>query len=64
MKIVAYGLKDYLGLWTYTDFQITHHAKILDYKTNGNLILYVIYEVATIDPNYIFEHGLTYETIE
>ena len=48
MKIVAYRLKDYLGLWTYTDFQITHKAKILDYKTNGNLILYVIFEVASI----------------
>lgn len=61
MKIVAYGLNDNLGLWTYTNFQEKYKAKLLDFKTNGNLILYVVYEVNSIDQDYLLEHGLTYE---
>lgn len=61
MKIVAYGLKENLRLWTYINFQEYHNAKLIDYKTNGNIIEYIIYEIEEVNTDYILSAGITYE---
>ena len=63
MKVIVYGINDYIHFWTYEKFKEIHNATLVDYSTEGNLIKYIIYEIDTkeIDINFLNENNITYE---
>lgn len=63
MKVLVYGIEDNIHLWTYEKFKEIHNAEVLEFKTKGNIIEYIIYEVKTekIDINFMKENNLSYE---
>ena len=42
-------------LWDYTDFWKETKTKLVEYKTDGNIIKYIIYESDTIIDDKIFD---------
>ena len=63
MKVLIYGIEDNIHFWTYEKFKEIHSAEVLEFKTNGNIIEYIIYEIKTerIDINFLKENNLSYE---
>lgn len=64
MKILVYGIKDNMHLWTYEKFKELHNGQVVDFKTNGNLIEYIIYDIKSqsINIDFLKENNLSYES--
>ncbi|HSR03053.1 MAG TPA: hypothetical protein VLM88_00485 [Proteiniclasticum sp.] len=64
-KPLKYHVSDGEDLWTYTNFRTAVNGKLLDYKTEGKIILYQIIEVdKEITPEILKTHNLTIKRIE
>lgn len=64
-KPIKYNVSDGEDLWTYTNFRTAVNGKLLDYKTEGKIILYQIIEVENeISPDIIKSHDLIIKKIE
>lgn len=64
-KPLKYHVSDGEDLWTYTNFRTAVNGKLLDYKTEGKIILYQIIEVdKEITPEVFKAHDLTIKRIE
>ena len=64
-KPLKYHVSDGEDLWTYTNFRTAVNGKLLDYKTEGKIILYQIIEVdKEITPEVLNAHDLTIKRIE
>ena len=64
-KPLKYHVSDGEDLWTYTNFRTAVNGKLLDYKTEGKIILYQIIEVDTeISPEVLQNHNLTIKRIQ
>jgi len=65
VKPLKYHVSDGEDLWTYTNFRTAVNGKLLDYKTEGKIILYQIIEVdKEITPEVFKAHNLTIKRIE
>lgn len=56
MLVAVYPKEPYLTahFWTFENFKEHHNASIEEYKINGNVIEYIIYEVPIeIDYDYV-----------
>lgn len=64
-KTLKYHVSDGEDLWTYTNFRTAVNGKLLDYKTEGKIILYQIIEVdKEITPEVLNAHDLLIKRIE
>jgi len=64
-KPIKYKVSDGVDLWTYTNFRTAVNGKLLDYKTEGKIILYQIIEVdKEISPEVLKTHNLIIKRIE
>lgn len=56
-----------IHLWAFEDFKEHYHAVMMDYETQGGMIInYIVYEVQgdTIDLTYADENGFKVEVIK
>jgi hypothetical protein len=59
-KPIKYKVSDGEDLWTYTNFRTAVNGKLIDYKTEGKIIIFQIIEVdKEISPEVIKNHDLT-----
>jgi len=64
-KPIKYKVSDGEDLWAYTNFRTAVNGKLLDYKTEGKIILYQIIEVdKEIKPEVMKNHDLIIEKVE
>ena len=66
MKIKVMPKKDFVGHWLFEEVKEAHNAKVIDYCTKGEgVIYYIIYEInEKIKEKLINECGLRYEIID